>query len=271
MQVTVIGAGRVGRVLVSRLKKQGWDVVLLPARKKTLRARSDDELVVLATRDSALPELVAKLAKLGALGKKSAVVHVAGAFGPELLAPLAKRCAGVGQAHPLASIASHTRPPRLEGATLLLSGDPVAVRRGKRLAKALGMQGRSHRVKPALYHAAASLVANGSVAVVAAGEELLVRAGIPRRQARLLLGPLLATVADNVTTFGIPEALTGPVRRGDLVTIRAHLESAKTDPVVRRLYAFLVLQQLPLAARLGEAPKATLRNIQTLAKRAAEL
>lgn len=271
MQVTVIGAGRVGRVLVSHLKKQRWNVVLLPARKKSLRARSDDDLVVLAARDSALPALVQQLAKPGALGKKSVVVHVAGAFGPELLAPLAKRCAGVGQAHPLASIASHARPPRLDGATLLLSGDPVAVKRGKRLAKALGMHGRSHRVKPALYHAAAALVANGCVAVVAAGEELLVRAGIPRRDARLLLGPLLATVADNVTAFGIPEALTGPVRRGDVVTIRAHLESSKFDPAARRLYAFLVLQQLPLAAVLGEAPKGSLRDIQALAQRAAGL
>jgi predicted short-subunit dehydrogenase-like oxidoreductase (DUF2520 family) len=133
------------------------------------------------------------------------------------------------------------------------------------------MRGRSHRVKPALYHAAAALVANGSIAVVAGGVELLVRAGVPRRDARQLLGPLLGTVADNVTAFGVPEALTGPVRRGDLGTIRAHLEGSKTDPAARRLYAFLVLGQLPLAAALGEAPKGSLRAIEILARRAAKL
>lgn len=271
MQVTIIGAGRVGRVLFSRLRKRRWNVRLLPARSKSLLARRGDELVVLTTRDGALPALVSKLDHPAALGKKSVVLHVAGAFGPELLAPLRKRCRGVGQAHPLASIASHARPPRLEGATLLLQGDAVAVERGRRLAKALGMQGRAHRVKPALYHAAAALVANGSVAVLAAGEELLVRAGVPRREARLLLGPLLATVADNVTAFGIPEALTGPVRRGDVVTIRAHLESSKPAPGARRLYARLVLEQLPLAAALKEAPTANLKDIKAIAKRVAKL
>lgn len=271
MRVTVIGAGRVGRVLVARLRKKRWDVVLIPARKKSLRARADDEIVILATRDDALPTLVQKLARPFALGKKSVVLHVAGALGPDVLAPLAMRCAGVGQAHPLASIASHSKPPRLEGTTLLLQGDAIAVRRGKALATALGMRGRRHRVKPALYHAAAALVANGSIAVVAAGEELLVRAGVPRRDARHLLGPLLGTVADNVSAFGIPESLTGPVRRGDLGTIRAHLESSKTEPAVRRLYAFLVLAQVPLAVALGEAPKSSLRAIEKLARNVVKL
>jgi predicted short-subunit dehydrogenase-like oxidoreductase (DUF2520 family) len=271
MRITVIGAGRVGRVLVQSLRKKRWDVVLVPARKKSFRARSDDDIVVLATRDDALPALVQKLARPGALGKKSVVLHVAGALGPEVLAPLAKWCAGVGQAHPLASIASHSQPPRLEGITLLLQGDAIAVKRAKRLASALGMRGRHHRVKPALYHAAAALVANGSIAVVAGGVELLVRAGVPRRDARQLLGPLLGTVADNVTAFGIPGSLTGPVRRGDLGTIRAHLETVKSDPAVRRLYAVLVLAQVPLATVLGEAPMGSLQAIEKLARRAASL
>lgn len=270
MKITVIGAGRVGRVLVAALRRKRWDVALIPARKRSLRVRSGDDLVVLATRDGALPALVQKLARPGALPAKSVVVHVAGAFGPELLAPLAERCLGVGQAHLLASIASHTKPPRLEGATLLVQGDAIAVKRAKALAKALGMRARNQRVTPALYHAAAALVANGSVAVVAAGVDLLVRAGVPRREARHWLGPLLATVADNVSAFGVPESLTGPVRRGDLATIRAHLESAKIEPRTRGLYAFLVLAQLPLAAALGEAPKEALRGIQSLAKNAAK-
>jgi predicted short-subunit dehydrogenase-like oxidoreductase (DUF2520 family) len=271
LNVTVIGAGRMGRFFSSRLRKKGWSVALVPARSRSPRARPRDELVVLAARDTELAALTAKLARPGAIPKKCAVVHVAGALGPELLTPLAKLCSGVGQAHPLASVVSHSKPPRLEGTTLLVRGDAIAKKRAKLMARALGMEARSYRVTPALYHAAAALVANGTVAVVAGGEELLVRAGVPRRDARHLLGPLLGTVADNVRSFGIPEALTGPVRRGDVATVRAHLESSRLAPEARRLYAFLVLAQLPLASEIGTASQAALRAIGKAAARAARL
>ena len=65
------------------------------------------------------------------------------------------------------------------------------------------------------YHAAAGLVANGAAALAAVGVELLVVSGVPRKEAPKMLGPLLRSVAENVEALGFPDALTGPIRRGD--------------------------------------------------------
>ena len=76
-----------------------------------------------------------------------------------------------------------------------------------------------------------------------------------RREAPRMLGPLLRSVADNVERLGFPEALTGPVRRGDasglerqLATLRAKLPDAVP------LYLAAAEAQLPLARALGDAP-----------------
>ena len=42
-----------------------------------------------------------------------------------------------------------------------------------------------------------------------------------------MLGPLLRSVADNVETLGFPDALTGPVRRGDAAGVEKHLATLR--------------------------------------------
>ena len=70
-----------------------------------------------------------------------------------------------------------------------------------------------------------------------------------------MLGPLLRSVAENVEQLGLPEALTGPGRRGDAAGVGKHLETlartrARPLPVLRRRPG----PQLPLARALGDAP-----------------
>ena len=47
----------------------------------------------------------------------------------------------------------------------------------------------------------------------------MAQAGIPPEQATEILTPLLQSTVENTRTLGLPEALTGPVRRGDLDTV----------------------------------------------------
>jgi predicted short-subunit dehydrogenase-like oxidoreductase (DUF2520 family) len=53
----------------------------------------------------------------------------------------------------------------------------------------------------------------------------------------------------NVDKLGPTEALTGPVRRGDVETIRAHL--AALDGTTLELYAELALEALRVARHAG--------------------
>jgi predicted short-subunit dehydrogenase-like oxidoreductase (DUF2520 family) len=75
-----------------------------------------------------------------------------------------------------------------------------------------------------------------------------------------MLGPLLRSVAENVEALGLPEALTGPVRRGDADALRRHLATLRAKlPSAVPLYLAAARAQLPLAAAIGDARPEALR------------
>jgi predicted short-subunit dehydrogenase-like oxidoreductase (DUF2520 family) len=264
MRIFILGAGKLGRALKSALERTKANVRLQPARKPLPTATIDADLVVLAVRDGYLPELVRRLARGRRLSSRAAVVHMAGALGPDVLAPLKAVSAGVGQAHPMLSFASPRVSPTLRGGHLLVTGDPVARSRAARLGRMLGMVPHSFRsLDRTTYHAAAGLVANGAAALAAAGVELLALAGVPRRQAPLMLGPLLRSVSENVERLGIPEALTGPVRRGDAAAVSRHLSAIEARaPALVPLYRASARAQLPMAERLADAPRQAISDVR---------
>ena len=255
MNVVIIGAGKVGRALAQGLRATKHSVKLVPARRARPRLRGRVDLVVLAVRDPELPALARELAEERWVPRGAAVVHVAGALGPEVLAPLRPHCAGIGLAHPLASFASARHPPRLDGALLLVAGDRAATRRAGELGRSLGLAPATwRRVDAASYHAAAALAANGAVALIAAAAQVLVDAGAPRRPAERALGKLLASVAENIGHLGLPGALTGPIRRGDAQAIARHRAAlSRQGTEIKELYSVLGRIQLELSRQLGEA------------------
>jgi predicted short-subunit dehydrogenase-like oxidoreductase (DUF2520 family) len=139
-----------------------------------------------------------------------------------------------------------------------VKGDAVAERRARALAKRLGMTPRRFEPLDTIgYHAAAGLVANGAAALAAIGAELLAKSGVPADVAPKMLGPLLRSVAENVEALGFPDALTGPVRRGDPTAVEKHLGVLRERcPSAIPLYLASVEAQVPLARAIGEAPAA---------------
>jgi predicted short-subunit dehydrogenase-like oxidoreductase (DUF2520 family) len=251
LTVFVLGAGKVGRGLTRALRAKSVKVTLRAARK-ALPRRIDASLVIVAVRDRDVRSLAERL--VGVVASRAAVVHVAGALDAEALAPLRGACAGVAQMHPMLSFASTASTPSLDRGNLLVRGDTVAVARARELGRRLGMVPRTIRDLDAVaYHAAAGLVANGAAALAALGAELLGLAGVPEVTAPKLLGPLLRSVADNVETLGFPDALTGPIRRGDAVALERHLATLKAKmPRALPLYLASAKAQLPLARAMGE-------------------
>jgi predicted short-subunit dehydrogenase-like oxidoreductase (DUF2520 family) len=270
-RVSIIGAGKVGQALARAGRRAGLQMRLHRWRKGVPRS-IDGQLLVVAVRDSDIAEVAVTLVDSGRLsGRRArlAAVHCAGAHGPELLAPLRAANVAVGQFHPLVAFADGSRPPSLAGATARITGDSRAVKRATQLARRLGMRPRSlEALDPAAYHAAAALLANGAAGLAAAARELLGH-DLSEDDARAALGPLLRSVADNVATLGLPDALTGPVRRGDATAVRAHLEYlAREAPAAVALYRSSALAQLPLARSLGEADTEAFDEIEKILSRA---
>ncbi|MEO8874849.1 MAG: DUF2520 domain-containing protein [Polyangiaceae bacterium] len=256
LRVVIIGAGKVGAALAREIRLRGGEVKLYPARKFEPKFPLIGDLLILAVRDRDLGPLAEKIAASGKLSRKMAVVHVAGALTAEVLASLRAVSAGVAQMHPMISFASVKKPPHLEGGHVHVRGDKVAETRAKQLARALGMTPRTfENLDTVGYHAAAGLVANGAAALAAIGARILEKAGVPADIAPKMLGPLLASVADNVSALGFPNALTGPIRRGDPIGVAKHLALLEArEPDAVPLFIAAGLAQIPLARAIGEAP-----------------
>jgi len=264
MRVFILGNGKVGRGLARALRKAGWTVEARAARAGLPARPITSPLLIFAVRDAEIPRLCEELIARRLVGARTACVHVAGARGPELLASLRGVSAGVAQMHPMIAFADPEFFPTLRRGNLHVSGDPVAVRRGRAVARALGMTARTI---PGLdrvgYHAAAGLVANGAAALAALGAELLVRSGVAAGDAPRLLGPLLRSVADNVDALGFPGALTGPVRRGDAAAVEQQLRLiAGRLPEAVPLFIAAARAQLPLARALPDASAAALDAVE---------
>ena len=255
-RVFIFGAGKVGRGLARELTRVGYAVMVRAARAGLPRKQIDATIVILSVRDRALTPLADEMAEHGTLREDAVVLHNAGALGAEALSPLRAFTAGVAQFHPMISFAAKTFTPTLARGNAHIQGDPGAVRAARDLALALSLTPRTiPKLDTIGYHAAAGLVANGTAALAAIGAELLARSGVPKDVAPKMLGPLLRSVAENVEALGFPEALTGPVRRGDAASIQKQIGLLREKlPAALPLFIASVAAQLPLAKMIGEAP-----------------
>lgn len=265
LTVFILGAGKVGHGLTRALRAKGARVTLRPQREGLPKKRIDAAVIILAVRDRDVAPFAAQLSRDRLVGhQKATVVHCAGALGPEALEGARGPNVSVAQMHPMISFASKTFTPSLTRGQLHVDGDPAAMRAARRIGKLLGM---SARTIPALdrvaYHAAAGLVANGAAALAAGGVDLLEKAGVQRDVASAMLGPLLRSVAENVERLGLPDALTGPVRRGDATGLGKHMDTlARLAPALVPFYIAAARTQLPLARALGDAPSESFDAIE---------
>lgn len=269
--IALIGPGNLGWALARALDAAGYRIDEIVARDApaslrragqlaravgaTARSLGDARLTAaviwLCVSDDAIADCARLLAKRGAW-KGKAVLHSSGALSSALLAPLRRRGAAIGTLHPMQSFVRGA-PGEMRGIWFGVEGDAAAVRAGRRIALALG--GKVLRIEPrnkALYHALGSFASPMIVAVLALAEQIAREAGVPARARRGLIEPILLRTVKNYVRRGPAAAFSGPLVRGDVTTIRAHLASLRRVPGALEVYKALVrsaLRTLPVANR----------------------
>lgn len=246
LRVWVVGRGRVGRGLVAGLALAGdpsLTVSLIGARR--MPRQLDADVLVLAVPDDTIELVAAQVLERMPPGRSPVLLHCAGARGTEAFGTLANEfpAAAFGAMHPLVSFAHPKRPPPLEGCAFAVAGQPRARAVAERIAAACGAESLGRGpvgVHGPAYHAVAAMVANGAAGLAFVGVGVLRSLGLGKRASERALGSLLGTVAHNVQTLGVPNALTGPVMRGDRQTVTEHRRALGRGSDPRRAYDALV-------------------------------
>lgn len=265
MNITILGRGRVGSALRRSLEHNGTHDVTAMGRELKLSALRDANAVILAVSDGAIQSVAERIATN--LRPGTTVLHCAGARGVDELDACAARGANVGVMHLLVSFPSKRRYPNLEGKTFVVNGSPRAIATSRRIGKACGARVIVAETADPIYHAAAALVANGAAALAFVAVGLLERLGMARGDAERSMGGLLQSVGENVQRLGVPDALTGPVARGDSTTVDRHRRALRR--VGRRaLSAYdAVLPVILQAAEAAGLPRRQAEEIRRVAGR----
>ncbi|GAA3656012.1 hypothetical protein GCM10022237_15090 [Nocardioides ginsengisoli] len=240
LSVGVVGAGRVGAVLAAGLRAAGHPVIAAAGESDASRRRAADllpgvplrkpsdvareaDLLLLTVPDDMLPNVVKVLADSGALHAGQYVAHTSGRHGLAVLAPAAAVGARVIALHPAMTFTGTAVDlERLHGCVFGLTAGPDERALAESLVADLG--GRPTWVPEemrTLYHAGLAHGANHLVTLVSEAMGLLTAAGVDDPAGTLR--PLLDAALDNALAHG-DAALTGPIVRGDVQTVGAHLK-----------------------------------------------
>ncbi len=239
--VGIVGAGKVGAVLGAALRAAGHAVIAATARSEESRDRVRDllpgvpvadlatvvdrsELVLLAVPDDQLEPLIGSLSGARAWHEGQIVVHTSGRYGAKILEPAASQGALTVAIHPAMTFTgTELDLSRLTDTVFGVSGELEVLPIAQALAVEMG--GEPVVIAEAdrpIYHAALAHGSNHLVTLVGQSASLLRSIGVsdPAR----MLGPLLRSTLDNALSTG-ESALTGPVARGDVRTVREHVRA----------------------------------------------
>lgn len=299
LTVGVVGAGRVGAVLGAALRALEHDVVAVSAVSEASLERAaallpgvpvrevpdvvrSAQLVLLAVPDDALGDLVEGLAAVGAWQPGQLVIHTSGRYGTQILAPAAAAGAITLAVHPAMTFTGTSLDlARLEGTGFAVTSSPTVEAIGQAIVMELGGEPFVlPDARRALYHAALAHSSNHLVVLVSQAAQALGAAGVEKPGA--VLGPLLRAALDGALRAsdvadssrppsaaepGAMTALTGPVVRGDVGTVREHLEvlaalAAEEDALdVLESYRTLARAAAARSVRTGRLAPAPAREI----------
>ena len=235
-----------GRALGKRLRETGWRIVVVTARseanaKKAARfigggrpvtgipaSFSGVTSILLTVPDDFVGPVADEMAHKAGDGLRGKVVlHTSGALDSSVLEAARDCGAAIGALHPLQTFNGVDVPP-LVGKVFAIEGDEVAVRMARRMARSLGGVPVSiPAAKKPLYHAAGAFAAGLSLALEEAGVQLLMAAGLKRREALSALLSLTRQVLEHYEKLGPQKAWTGPLSRGDFGVVTSHEEALR--------------------------------------------
>lgn len=239
MRFSVIGAGKVGRVLAQRFHASAAFQVqqilnrTLPSAQQACAFVGAGTAVadwaqltpvdvwMLAVGDDHLAAVCQHLVKQDVLQPGNVVFHCSGSKASTELQAATAAGAVVASVHPIRSFANPALVAAdFSGTICSVEGDALAL---DILSPALQRAGATlvqiSAANKLLYHAGSVFASNYLVTLIEVALQTYAAAGIPSQQALAMAAPLARQSLENALTMGCATALTGPIARGDLETV----------------------------------------------------
>ena len=217
------GAFRVQDVLTRSLESAVAAVSSIGAGRAVgkLAALHPADATMLAVPDDQIADTCVQLALQGLL-QGTLVFHCSGARSSADLRSAVAKGAVVASVHPIRSFADPQAVLHgFEGTWCGIEGDPGALAILEPALRLLGARPvLIDAAAKTVYHAAAVFASNYLVTVVDAALRAYQAAGIPEKIAREMVRPLATEALGNVLRLGPEAALSGPIARGDVATVR---------------------------------------------------
>ena len=269
MNIGIIGAGKVG-VSVGRYLKDNniqiagfydidCDNAAFAAQFTNTDCFSDlEKLVIMSdtlfitTPDNVIGSVWDCIIKNNMSVQNKIVCHFSGALSSDVFTDSQSTGASVCSIHPMLAFSDKLTSYRIPANTFFaVEGDETAVSAMKSLFESPGNTVcRIDKSKKTLYHTAASVLSNELVALLDMGYSLLELCGFSRDEAVKATQNLVSGNVKSVLENGCVNALTGPVERNDLQTVKKHIDSLQGED--RQIYILLAKRLVKLAKAKNE-------------------
>lgn len=285
-KINIIGAGKAGSTLAIIFNKNpeirlgaicDYDPTKLSVLYDKINADDfitsagclpDADIHLITTPDDLIISTCDEIIKSQLIKTKSIFAHCSGTIASSSLCDAVNNEHLVASVHPVKSFASPEHAAKTFSGTYCgFEGDYEAVDLLKSIfARAGAYCFDIDPEKKSLYHAAAVLSCNYLNTLIELGITTYGKAGVNREIASNIIETIAKDTLCNIFNSSPSAALTGPISRGDVLTITKHLDAfvEEGDEQLLAAYKLLGLKTVALAREQGNTDKESLDKINEI-------
>jgi predicted short-subunit dehydrogenase-like oxidoreductase (DUF2520 family) len=276
-KIAIIGAGRIAYSLISALLRNGYIVDAIISRKinsaKALAEKFgikkyfDDinfisksvNVFFLTVPDSEIKKTAVQLSKLKLNFSLAFFIHFSGAEDISVLVPLKLKGGKTGSLHLMQTFPSKKIVKIKNVNSAIETNDDSVYKFLLQLCRDLQLiQFRIDSKDKAYYHLAGVFASNFLAGNIFNAQRLLSLNNIDEQKYFNILSSTIHSTLQNIKTVGPAKALSGPVDRGDIKTIRKHISSLRKKSKISKdnffysLFKNYIIQSLNLVKLVEE-------------------
>lgn len=274
MKIGFIGAGKAGSAFGRYLKEQGLSVSGFCSRSyssafdaanftssRIMDIKEITELcnyIFITTSDDSIVEVWEKIKNFNLQDKN--IFHMSGALSSNIFSGIEDVGAFGYSLHPIFPVSNKNLYKKFNEAIFTVEGNNILriqdfLNSSKINFIEIDCSNKSR------YHAAMVFASNYIVSIARISKELLCECGFPENKIVDALYPLMSGSVENIKNYGIEEALTGPAARGDIGTVKKHIESLKT---YKEIYSLLGEIAVKISKEQGKIDDVKAKELQKI-------